>query len=499
MGIGLIHLAIALSLFATPLTAQVATCPVYLPEVQLGQIQDSPPLLEISGIAASRQSPGVLWIHNDGGNPNHVYAINEAGRTLASYQLVGATNQDWEDIAIGPGPVSGQDYLYVGDIGNNSLSRSTVYVYRVAEPFVDPNQTPVTAGVDPIGLNGVAKLPMTYSSGRFNAAALMVDPLTSDIFVVKKDLVNKRAEIYVRPAPHTAGVSKALQFVTSVPSVDPVTAADISPAGDQILLRPKDFSHIVDALLWPWPPDQTLVQALAPAACPVPAAFEPVGTAIGFAHDGNGYYTLSEGWHKPVNFYEREDVEDTPTVTITQPADGAVVQRSSSVTFAATATDAEDGDVGASLAWSSNLDGAIATGPSFVTSTLSMGTHTITATASNSLGQEGTDEITLVVNAAPVVAITSPAPGTTVGAGVPVDFSATATDEDGDLAANLTWTSSIDGAIGGGASFATTLSAGSHDISASVMNGQGSSGSDQTTIDVFANALGPRKKKTGPR
>jgi len=481
-------LALACFFFAAPLAAQVASCPVYLPEVETGTIKDSPPLLEISGISPSRQSPGVLWIHNDGGNPNHIYAINEAGKTLATFALSGATNQDWEDIAIGPGPVSGQDYLYIGDIGNNSLSRSSVVVYRVAEPFVDPNKAPETAGTNVITLNGVAALPMTYPSGRFNAAALMVDPLTTDIYVVKKELVNNRAEIYVRPAPQTAGVSKSLQFVTSVPSVDPVTAADISPAGDQILLRRKDFSHIVDIFLWPWAPNQTFAQAVAPAACPVPAAFEPVGTAIGFAHDGNGYYSLSEGWHKPVYFYERV-TENAPMVTITQPADGAVVQAGASVSFAATATDEDDGDVGASLAWTSSLDGPIASGPSFVTSSLSAGTHTITATASNSIGEEGSDEIALIVNAQPAVSIASPTDGTTVAAGVPIDFAASVIDEDANLASNLSWISSEDGAIGSGASFAAALSAaGTHLITASVTDSRGATGSAQISVNVFANA-----------
>src|ERR1700743_2331191 len=36
-------------------------------------------LLEISGVAASRINPGVLYIHNDSGNPNQVYLTNGSG------------------------------------------------------------------------------------------------------------------------------------------------------------------------------------------------------------------------------------------------------------------------------------------------------------------------------------------------------------------------------------------------------------------------------------
>ena len=34
--------------------------------------------------------------------------------------LQGADLRDWEDMALGPGPKQGQDYLYVGDIGDKA-------------------------------------------------------------------------------------------------------------------------------------------------------------------------------------------------------------------------------------------------------------------------------------------------------------------------------------------------------------------------------------------
>ena len=195
--------ALAMALLCS-MSAQVAaqetTCPTFLPEVQVGTVASNAVLIEVSGIVASRQSPGVLWVHNDSGDSPYVYAINTAGDVLATYNLTGAVNKDWEDIAIGPGPVGGQDYLYIGDIGNNSLSRSKVHVYRVAEPFVDPGQAPVPAGVNPINLGGVDELPMDYPAERFDAAALLVDPLSGDIIVVKKQIVAGFSEIYLNPA-----------------------------------------------------------------------------------------------------------------------------------------------------------------------------------------------------------------------------------------------------------------------------------------------------------
>ena len=88
-------------------------------------------------------------------------------------------------------------------------------------------------------------------------------------------------------------------------------------------------------------------------------------------------------------------------------------------------------------------------------------------------------------NSAPTVTISAPANGATFNEGDSISFDGTATDaEDGDLTANLSWTSNLDGAIGSGGSFSTSLSVGVHTITASVTDSGGASGSDQITITV---------------
>lgn len=84
-----------------------------------------------------------------------------------------------------------------------------------------------------------------------------------------------------------------------------------------------------------------------------------------------------------------------PAVTITEPADPARATEGEPVTFTATATDYEDNDVSATLEWTSSADGPLGTGAS-ITTALSWGTHTIIATARDSLGRSGS--ITLTVN-----------------------------------------------------------------------------------------------------
>ncbi|MHC4233895.1 MAG: PKD domain-containing protein [Planctomycetota bacterium] len=87
-----------------------------------------------------------------------------------------------------------------------------------------------------------------------------------------------------------------------------------------------------------------------------------------------------------------------PRVTITAPADGSSYTEGDPITFSGTASDPEDGDLTASLTWTSSKDGTIGSGGSFTTSTLSPGTHTITAFVTDSGGLEGSDVITETVN-----------------------------------------------------------------------------------------------------
>ncbi len=91
-------------------------------------------------------------------------------------------------------------------------------------------------------------------------------------------------------------------------------------------------------------------------------------------------------------------------------------------------------------------------------------------------------------NELPTVYITSPADGSTFDSGATILFEGTASDsEDGDLTANLVWTSSIDGGDGGigtGGSFSTTLSDGTHTITAEVTDSGGETGSASIGITV---------------
>lgn len=178
-------------------------------------------------------------------------------------------------------------------------------------------------------------------------------------------------------------------------------------------------------------------------------------------------------------------VNTPPAVSITAPSDGSRFPAGQPVALAAAATDVEDGDLSASVAWSSSRDGTLGSGASLSAPTLSVGSHVITASVTDALGDRADDRLSVTVVGPPTVDIVSPGDGASVPAGSPLGFAATAVDAtDGDLGPGIEWTSDRDGPLGTGASIVVNLKEGAHVVSASARNSTGAAGVDRITVVV---------------
>ena len=89
-----------------------------------------------------------------------------------------------------------------------------------------------------------------------------------------------------------------------------------------------------------------------------------------------------------------------PTVTISSPSTGASFVEGASITFTGSATDTQDGSLTGSLTWTSSRDGVIGSGATFQRSNLSVGTHTVTASVTDSGALTGSASVTVNVTQA---------------------------------------------------------------------------------------------------
>jgi hypothetical protein len=253
---------------------------------------------ELSGLAASRLNPGLIYTHEDSSNDPEVYVTNAKGDDLGKLILDGVYNRDWEDIACGPGPDANKTYVYVAEIGDNDAVYGSIAIYRFAEPDLKSANAQTAVHVTP----DVIKL--TYPSGAVNAETLMIDPLTKDIYIATKQVA--KSTLYVARYPQSLSSTTTLTPLANFP-FDLLTAGDISPDGSEILLRNT-------GQIWYWKRQtgEAVVDAMLRKPMDAPyAQNEHQGESVCFSLDAGGYFTTSETKKYPgdkvaLSFYKRK-------------------------------------------------------------------------------------------------------------------------------------------------------------------------------------------------
>jgi len=151
----------------------------------------APQLRESSGLVASHCHQGVFWSHNDSGDRARLFALDRDGRLIAEVEVRGAANRDWEAIA-----TDDACRLYVGDIGNNGNSRSTLTIYVVPEP--DPRSTATAEVLRKISLRFPASTP-AGGRRRHNRDAEGLFFSRGDLFLLSKHRADTRTTLYLIP------------------------------------------------------------------------------------------------------------------------------------------------------------------------------------------------------------------------------------------------------------------------------------------------------------
>jgi hypothetical protein len=241
---------------------------------------------EASGLADSQKQAGLLWTHGDAGSPDELYLLNRQGK-LAGTIKTPFNNYDWEDVAIGPGPQTGETYLYLADIGDNGSSQDIKRIYRFPEPS-SPSST----------ITAFDRIQFRYPDGSFDAETILLDPLTKDLFVVTKWL--PKARLYRLAYPQSTSDVITAQKVGEMTIGSDLTGGSISVVGTEIVVRGYTAINY-----WKRKTTETVSEVLLRAPNKtLPYLFEPQGEAVCFSKDNNGYFTLSERNVAPsVNLY----------------------------------------------------------------------------------------------------------------------------------------------------------------------------------------------------
>lgn len=257
-------------------------CAAFGPPVAMGEVQDEA-LNELSGIVVSRQNPGILWVLEDSGGEPALYALDTDGLTVATLHFEGATNTDWEDLAVGLcDPLDTEHWcLYVGDIGDLGTNRSEFSVLVAEEPLLDG--TPDLTVVPEI-------YRYSYPDAPEDSEALILSPEGDVLMITKRS--DATAGVFRMPALQDGVVLEYLSdIVTGTPDEDltaRATAADLWPDGSHLLLR--TYFHIYEIT------PATDFTAL-PAPVLVTGAFEFQGESIGYDPLQGGFWQVSEGTH----------------------------------------------------------------------------------------------------------------------------------------------------------------------------------------------------------
>jgi hypothetical protein len=234
---------------------------------------------EISGLVCGHKNEELIYMVEDKGNANKIFVFNRSGILQTKLVLQGLENIDWEDIAIGSGPISGESYIYVADIGDNDGNRNSVRIIR----FIEPDLSSISS--NSIVINNYDIINFQYPNGAKDAETLLLNPFNKDLIIMTKvELVTR---VYQLKYPYSSNMNKA-EFIGLLPT-QKIVAGDISSDGQRIVVKNKSTIYY-----WETHSNDIYKTLFHNAPKKISYIPEPRGESVGFSKDGKSYFTITE-------------------------------------------------------------------------------------------------------------------------------------------------------------------------------------------------------------
>lgn len=231
---------------------------------------------ESSGVAWSLARSGVLWTHNDGGDPR-LFAIDRQGSLLATIRVEGGSLRDWEDLATAR--CGEESCIYLSDTGDNQEIRPGIQLLRVRDQ-----------GELEDGRWQAQVFPMVLPDGPRDIEAMFVLP-GEQVFFVTKGRSHPNT-VYRYPPPLRPGEPVTLEEVQTLsdgpmPIPAQITGGDAAPDGNLVVIRSyRDlvFYRVENGLLEPLEGGRVALRTLE----------EPQGEGVSFS-PGRDLFLTTEG------------------------------------------------------------------------------------------------------------------------------------------------------------------------------------------------------------
>lgn len=179
---------------------------------------------ETSGIAFI---DGMLWTHNDSGNPPYLYAMDTVqGHVLRSVFISGAINKDWEELA------QSSTHLYIGDFGNNNGNRKDLRIYSIAlGDLKNTESDTLIPEVIAFHYPDQTDFSPAMNNNDFDAEACIY--YRDSLYIFTKNWASQNTRLYRIPA---ATGSWPAELIDSFNVNGLITSAAIDPDGKHIVL-----------------------------------------------------------------------------------------------------------------------------------------------------------------------------------------------------------------------------------------------------------------------